>query len=813
MIRRWCVCVAMMAYGCFAQFAVVEKGQAKASVVIAPDAPDTLVAAAETLVTHVEEATGAKLPLVRELPQTGNAICVGTVPGAPAGEPLDGLDDDGFILCFPGDRFLSIRGPTTWGTEFGVYDALERWVGVRWLLPGESGTDVPAQESIVIKPQTVRGEPAFFSRLFSGLRGTTQTLWARRNRMHGRVSFHHNLIRLFPPESYTEDHPEFFPIKKGQTERFLPETNTVHGWQPCFTAPGLVDEAVRNINAFFTQNPGAPSYSLGTNDSSGYCACPECIKWLSGKKNFLNRDDYSDLYFSWANQVIEGVRQTHPGKVFGCLAYSEVAAPPTKVDVSPHLIPYMTYDRMKWADPELRKEGEATTRAWHAKSPVLGWYDYIYGSPYCLPRVWFHRMGDYYRFGHANGVRALYAEAYPNWGEGPKLYISLKLQWDPNADVDVLLAEWYERCVGAEAAPFLASYYAKWEDFWTRRVLESAWFSKGGQYLSFSHPGYLADVDLETDIVESRRLLETAVAKTKTAKQRARAELLLQAFEYYETSAYAYQANSTVETLENEADALKALDDIGRFSGYAKRRRELALEIFPKHPVLVNPLNVDRFPALSGKSWGAVTVWRVYGMLARSAPDSALRARIVALSKDETPIGEQARMMLTVLEGIGATVNKNPSFEEGKGKAATDWIWWVKWSTGSMYRTDKMAHSGRWSVCFDGMRRGGAVQSVPVTPGKYGLICFVYVPKGQKDTGTFELAMTMRDDKDHNLPSVSTILVPNPGQWTAIAVAQTVPEKVNGKTVKSIMPMIIPTGFGPETKVYFDDLKLFRLDD
>jgi hypothetical protein len=110
------------------------------------------------------------------------------------------------------------------------------------------------------------------------------------------------------------------------------------------------------------------------------------------------------------------------------------------------------------------------------------------------------------------------------------------------------------------------------------------------------------------------------------------------------------------------------------------------------------------------------------------------------------------------------------------------------------------------------MKRGGPVQQVPVEPGRYGLVCFVYVPAEQSTKGSLELAMTMRDDKGVNLPSAATTIVPTPGRWTAVAVAQEVPAEVNGKPVKTIMPILIPTGYGPDDKVYFDDLQLFRLD-
>jgi hypothetical protein len=71
-------------------------------------------------------------------------------------------------------------------------------VGVRWLLPGPDGTDVPRTDTIAVDDKPVRQAPAFFSRLMSGWHGKSQTTWARRNRMHGRVSFHHNLRVLFP---------------------------------------------------------------------------------------------------------------------------------------------------------------------------------------------------------------------------------------------------------------------------------------------------------------------------------------------------------------------------------------------------------------------------------------------------------------------------------------------------------------------------------------------------------------------------------------------------------------------------------------
>jgi len=798
-----------------ADICLVRDGQPLAQIVIPDGASDQVGNAAAQLAAHVKTASGAELPVVKEPDLQADAqqplVLIGQTKLWPATFPK-GLDDDGFVIVAKG-RAVSICGPTDWGTEFGVYDFLERHVGVRWLLPGENGTDVPAARTISIPEGRAQDQPVFFSRLFSGLRGAPQAEWARCNRMHGRVSFHHSLgENIFKPELYTQTHPEFFPMKDGQT-RYLPPDKHYHGWQPCFSDPGTVPVAIDAICAYFAAHPEAPSFSLGVNDSSGHCHCPKCQARLPEQKNFLGMYDYSDIYYDWCNQVIAGVLKQYPDKWFGCLAYSEVAAPPQLVKVHERLIPYMTYDRMKWIDPEVEADGHAATEAWHAVSPTLGWYDYIYGTPYCLPRVWFHHSGVYERYAQKQGVKAHYAEIYPNWGEGPKPYLFMKLWWNPNQDVDKLLNEWYERCVGKQAAPDLKAYYAIWERFWTKDILNSKWFSKNGQYLNFGSPGYLADVKKE-DILESRRLLDSCLAKCATDKQRARAELLEKAFQYYEASALAYLANAAVPpTLATEADALKALDDAATAMAMAQKRRYLALEVYPKDPVLVNPLGIDRFGALSGDTWGGAGLWAAMDFVMKGGP---VRQKVEALAKSDSPlVVQQAGFMLAVADGKTEVLTKNASFEEG----IAPWSPWVKPQggetgppVGKMVLTQDLAHSGQTSILCDHMYRGGPVYGLPFPgPGKYVALAWVYVPKDQ-DTpqGTLELVITPRDEKGGNLPNASTKINPVPGEWKLLVAGMDLPAEIKGAAVKSLLVIPIVDSFQGGS-VYIDDVSLHRL--
>ncbi len=533
-----------------ATVAVVRGGKALARVLLPKGASKAVQDAAALLVDCVCQRTGATLEVAVEpapaAPGLTDIHCGVTAAAGNLDLGLDGLDDDGFTIAFPGNRGIVLAGVTDWGTEYAVYEFLERYAGVRWLLPGPAGEHVPAAPDLIVPAVAVRAQPAFRHRLFSGLgkaesaehRGE-QALWARRNRMHDRVQFHHNLWRLFLPEDVTAVHPDFYPVLDGK--RFLPvpaagkttaqDVQAQVSWQPCFTAPGSVEAAVRNITEYFAKNPLATSYSLGINDTNRYCTCPACEARDGGRVNVIGVRDVSASYYTWCNAIAAGVRARYPDKWLGLLAYNGAYSPPAGLRLDERLVPFITYDRMKWSDAELERLGHQHTEQWAAAAAVLGWYDYIYGGQfYLMPRVYMHHMAGYVRYGYEHGVRHYYAEAYPSadWHEGPKLYVALKLLWDPYLDVEALLQDWYTAAVGPDAAPALARYFAFWEDFWTRRVLQTDWFRGNGnrQYLDFGSTGY-AEALTREDLGLCAQALEEAVARAPEGPCRQRARIFL----------------------------------------------------------------------------------------------------------------------------------------------------------------------------------------------------------------------------------------------------------------------------------------------
>jgi hypothetical protein len=789
-----------------APLGIVVDGKPQAVIVLQPDASEQLAEAAGELQQLVLKATGATLAMAGGPDPERIAIHIGRTAVVKAlNIDLGELDGDGFVIRIPDERTVLILGPTDWGTEFGIYEFLERYVGVRWLMPGPDGTYVPRKTTITVPRVDVRDQPAFFSRKFFGLRLPEQRLWARRNRLHSRVEFHHQLYRLFPPSDVAE-HPEFFPIQKGV--RYLPDP-TVHfkRWQPCFTAPGIVKTAIARIVKHFDEHPDAESYSFGVTDSGGHCECAKCRALDPGRKNMVGKDHLSDRYFTWVNAVIEGVLKKHPDKWFGCLAYSEIYEPPDRVKVHPRMIPYMTYDRMQWANPESRKANEEVTQRWGKASPVTGWYDYIYGAAYLVPRVYPHLMGEYYRFAHRNGVRGLTAEAYPNFGEGPKLYVSLRLQWDPERDVDQLLDEWYTLAVGAEAAPHIRKYYAHWETFWTRTTLQSKWWPKGRQYLPFNVPTYLADVPVG-DMATCRGWLEKAVALA-SGEQRVRAQLLLRAFEYYEASVTAYPRENAVPTLTTEADAVAWLGHLRNRVASAEKRRVLSKQTFHNHPFLHHCMSIDRYASLAGTDWAGQDVWSLFGWINRS---ESLRKRLATLAAPGNPEGLRAHVatILACVDREEAPLNANPSFEQGEGSSSPGWDRWLQEQVGTLARSEEAARMGRAGMLATGVQYGGPHQSIDFAAGRYCLVASLFVPPEQAKGGFVDLSMRALNEASHNLPGGSTTsITPTPGVWHIAATVMDVRSPPTGAV--RIRAGVWVRKFPKGKRIYIDDVRLFRL--
>lgn len=783
---------------------VVRRGRAYAVVVIDDAARPAVRKAAQELVSIVARVTGIELPtasLPSAPPPAGYAPIyigfAGPESGDAVTELLDGLGDDGFVIA-PHQRALTILGVTEWGTLNGVYEYAERFLGVSWLMPTDDGEYLPALSSVVMPTETIRQEPAFLQRMLSpltiepGKPGAypEQYHWAQRNRIQGSynqpISFHHNLYSLFPVSEFGTTHPEYYPNGKP------PAPGVTTGWQPAFTVPGTIDVAVTKIMAFFAANPAARSFSLGVNDSGGFAEA-----------------DPVGPYYSWVNSVVSRILADFPDKKFGLLAYHQLETPPS-FPLNPSVVPFFTQDRMAWADPAVASASKARLQLWSTVASQLGFYDYIYGSPYLVPRVFPHLSQDIYRYAKQLGIVAHYAELYPNWGEGPKPWLTAKLMWNPDLNVDALLGQWYERAVGPDAAPYLAQYYELWESFWTERAIATPWFQPDVTYQAFNSGGYLNAVQPE-DISTSRTLIDTMLANPGTPGQQVRAQKIARAFDYYEASAATFPRDLPAPAGAAAAlDVLENLENTWRTRLVAAQRRLDLVAEFKNDPILVHPLDPNVYGLVWG-AWNKAEFWGIVDYLTRHETSGGPVTDWLAARQNPTQVDDFtdfARMVKGIVDGTLLSSVANSSFEGG----VSPWSMWVA-TAGQILYTTSVTHSGSGGLVVKALGRGGPAQVFPIRPGLAASRAHLRTPTESAYRGTAQFALNLQDSAGRQIGRILGNIIPitpSGANWFTVDSLDAIPASINGQAVAKAQYVLILNGFTDDPDFYVDDIAVYQ---
>lgn len=717
---------------------VVRNNTPMATIVIPEDPHEAVVEAATIFQTYVRRASGVELPIGTQRARgSSGSMAIHIGQAAPDAERIvedvwEGVTDGVGFVRHSGPRSVTILGARPWETLNGVLSTLEESLGVRWLMPtvesGDQAFDgdhVPQIDSWSIPFGTVLGLPAMKQRVFSPLfvkPGTgglypQQYRWAQRNQLQGDhnklINFHHNLHTFFPVEVYG-DRPELY------ANGIVPAAGVTTAWQPAFSNPETVDIVVAAILQQRADDPGLASVSLGVNDGA-YTSYEEGLP-------------IPQTYYSWVNDVVEQVVALEPDLRFGLLAYHELEVPPAFA-LHPAVVPFLTEDRYGWVVDEVREARIAQLEAWHDVATEIGTYDYLYGSPYAIPRIYTAVLADAYRTSHALGVRHHYAELYPNWGEGPKPWLAARLARDPEADPDALVQDWCHAAVGDTAGAHLADYYRLWEQVWTGPIAEGPWLIPGRTYQPFDNPGYLAAVSPAV-LDEAAELMDLVVATSGNGSQSDRAAKLAAAHQYYDYTARLYPRE--VAAPQDAAAALELAETMLASVGQRQQLlsdREAWLAASASDPLLIQPLNPTR-GGLTGLSaynhyevWGLITYLQQHESAGGQVTDWLLTHR------DDDEIA--AQLVDVTLAGAAAegSLVTNPGFED----AMSDWTMWV-----TDYGSFDIAPDGRsgQGLRATGVTRGGPIQDLAVSPGC--LITRLWVKAGPEVAGgTIQIAMNL----------------------------------------------------------------------
>jgi hypothetical protein len=804
---------------------IVENHQPRAVIVVNADASDKIKNAAKELQAYIQKSTGALLP-IRNTPEDGNNIDIGATDFAKTHHLNPGdLDQDGFILQGVDNTNFAITGGSDWGTEFGVYDFLERYLDVRWLAGGDLFTDVPQHATVDIPPAKVRQEPVIRSRQlgpmgfewshydatqerFQSMPWSAMKMyddWGRFNRLYPRTQFHHNLYKVFPVSEFGESHPEFYPLIKGK--RLFPKSDkNASTWQPNFSAPGSADVAVAHIEKYFSENPQASSFSLAINDSQNFDQSPETLQ----RREQLG--GLPDEYATWVNDVASKVLLKYPDKTFGFLAYISLRTPPKNVKYNAHAVPYITYELSRWSDPAAREFAQSLARQWQTSAAQIGWYDYFYGSFYMLPRSFEHAEADALRWLSRNGVKNYYAEDNPNFGEGPKDWVQTKLLWNPHQNVDALINDWCTHAVGNAAAPSLQKYFSLWEKFWSQDLPKSSWYNRKADYQSFAITDYLLDVPREY-LEQSDRFLNEAVQLADTPLHKQRAEKLRQMWQFYKASVIARQGDEYWKTadLQTEKDAIQLLQKCTEAIDQSQHRLQIMSDL-RKDDLYGYPIyRVTSKADLIGDNWGASSLWSLLPWVSKStfvrdglkkiaqAPQKQLW-RLSGSGQDiplQNAASQIAAQVLKAGQGGMTELLQNSSFESDL----------QNWQSSGFQPSSEIAQDGNKST-FANTSGATLSQKAAYEPGDYYVIFHAYTPKSTSAKVTLSLTAInqLNRQRGRNLPAGTITL--HAGKWSTFVIPVTLTDLRVTDTM-SLLVKVTTQNMQPGDVVYIDDIGVY----
>ncbi|WP_438480466.1 DUF4838 domain-containing protein [Oleiharenicola lentus] len=488
---------------------VVRDGHAHAVIVTSAQPTRVAAYAASEIVYHVEKATGVKLAVVKEnaVPTDAAAfIYVGDTKAArPAGIAVEQLAPETFRLLTAKNALIiaghdgagdPLDNNTSAGTLFGVYEWLERDLGVRWAWPGELGTFVPKTKTLTISAFDETTAPRFLQRnVRPGLAfesahpalgftpaaakgyAEAQTIFLRRNRM-GRsypLSYRHAFTDWW--EKYGATHPEWFQLVNGRRGPTTPKAR----FSMCVSNPGLhqkiVDLWLEQGGATVKGRPNL--INIVENDFLGSCECEECRAW-DGAQQPPDRDK-----FYAPNFKVYGAR--YMSNRYARFSAAVLAlAKPHNANVTVVSYSYFNYFQAPNEDIPLG------ANAWVGYCPSAGWYprgteenqwyqDQWLGwektgarqfvrtnyflDGYSMPFIFARQFAQDFQFQAKHGMFGTDFDSLTGqWStQGPSLYLLMRLHTRPTANVDDLLNEYYS--VFGPATTQVKAYFDYWENY------------------------------------------------------------------------------------------------------------------------------------------------------------------------------------------------------------------------------------------------------------------------------------------------------------------------------------------------------------
>ncbi len=430
--------------------------------------------AAGVLVDWIEKISGARLSVVEQPVAETPAIYIGAA-AVKAGLELGDIDsptDEGLRIVGDGATKILIGGQNDTSTMKAVCRFLEE-LGCRFFMDNDLGQVCPQRRTISIGRLNITDKPGLTMRKIWGSKWGGHNLWKIWNGVGGlQMSTGHSWSRYVDKDLF-ETHPEYFALRDGQRRK--------GGWY-CTSNPELRKVFTQGVIA-----NGGPYPSVSPPDGTGYCQCEKCraqddpdnIEPSSGRASVTNR------YADFLDEVARLVGETHPDRLLSFYCYADYTQPPTwNRKLSANLVAwiapirYSRYHRIGSPVSPSRIQLAEVIDGWASATEQIAYRTYNFNlaecvAPFSKLSVWKHDI-PYLK---GRGCIGINLESLVNWEiYGPHLYQSIRLAYDPHADSDAMMDDYFVKFYGSAAGPFMKQYWMSIDEAFANMKCESGSF-------------------------------------------------------------------------------------------------------------------------------------------------------------------------------------------------------------------------------------------------------------------------------------------------------------------------------------------------
>jgi len=395
------------------------------------------IAVADTLNVYLKKSLGIELPIKNDF--KGNNKYIHLKYNS------DILNE--FISLSFSNNSITIQGNNSKMLSYGVYEFLERFVGVRWyskdftLVPEISSINIPLDKEIIYKPLVTTR--TVHSRLFYNDSSFADKLKVSNEAFPNYVpnARVHTFHRFIPYEKFYDDHPEYYAFRNGKRL----------ATQLCLTNENVLEIVKDSVDSFFKKYDLSTVISVSQDDNTQYCMCDNCSEIHDREGSPAG----SMIYF--VNQIAK----SFPDKTISTLAYQYTRKPPLTKPESNVLITLCSIecDRSIPID-EGCKDFQSDLIGWSKLTENIRIWDYTTQfTNFLAPFPNWGTIKPNINLFVNNNAKWIFEQHSNNPSELFELrsYLMAKLLWDPNLDSNLVIKDFTNGYYG-QGGVYIAKY-------------------------------------------------------------------------------------------------------------------------------------------------------------------------------------------------------------------------------------------------------------------------------------------------------------------------------------------------------------------